>query len=315
MKLRDTVALPVRARRQIDEVCDRFETAWRAGNRPDLGDFLNGVPDPTKVQLFRELVALDRDFRRQQGELLTASEYHARFPEFADALDSTFVGDCFTVTSPMSPRARGGDVSEALRVAGYEVLDEVGRGGMGIVFRARQTALGREVAVKVIRSAEFASERELRRFRDEAEAVARLDHPNIVPIHEVGESRGLPYFSMKLVPGASLERRLDPFQNDPRASARLLVVAAEAIHHAHQRGILHRDLKPANILVDEAGAPHITDFGLARRIDPEAERNDSRAFAGTPAYMSPEQASGRSEALTTAVDVYGLGLRCWPMPS
>ncbi len=161
--------------------------------------------------------------------------------------------------------------------------------------------------MKVIRSAEFASEKELRRFRDEAEAVARLDHPNIVPIHEVGESRGLPYFSMKLVPGASLDRRLDSFQNDPRASARLMVVAAEAIHHAHQRGILHRDLKPANILVDDQSAPHVTDFGLARRIDPDATGNDSRIFAGTPAYMSPEQTSGRPEELTTAVDVYGLG--------
>ena len=144
----------------------------------------------------------------------------------------------------------------------------------------------------MIKSGGFASEGECLRFQNEAEAVAQLDHPHIVPIFEVGESRGLHYFSMKLVAGTSLDRRLGDFSRDPRAAARLVAIVAEAIHHAHQRGIFHRDLKPANILVDEQGEPHVTDFGLARRIEGDGDLTHSGAIVGTPSYMSPEQATG-----------------------
>jgi tetratricopeptide (TPR) repeat protein len=137
--------------------------------------------------------------------------------------------------------------------------------------------------------------------------VARLDHPHIVPIYEVGQHRGLRFFSMKLIAGASLDKKLAAFAADFEASARLVAIVAEAVHHAHQRGILHRDLKPANILLDEDGKPHVTDFGLARRIENDSELTQSGMPMGTPSYMSPEQARGERGALTTATDVYGLG--------
>ncbi len=192
-------------------------------------------------------------------------------------------------------------------IAGYEILGELGRGGMGVVHKARQTALGRLVALKLIRSAEFATAAELSRFQNEAEAVARLDHPHIVPIYEVGQHRGLRFFSMKLIAGVSLDKKLAAFAADFAAAAHLVAIVAEAVHHAHQRGILHRDLKPANILLDEEGKPHVTDFGLARRIENGSELTQSGMPMGTPSYMSPEQARGERGGLTTATDVYGLG--------
>jgi WD40 repeat protein len=197
---------------------------------------------------------------------------------------------------------------ERLRYFGdYEIRRELGRGGMGVVYEARQISLNRPVALKMIRAGVLADDAELRRFQNEADAVAALDHPGIVTIYEVGEHDGQSYFSMKLVPGESLAARLDRYRDDPRAAARLVAEAAEAVHHAHLRGILHRDLKPANILVDEQGQPHVTDFGLAKKVEGDSELTQSGAILGTPAYMAPEQASGRRGAATTSSDVYGLG--------
>jgi WD40 repeat protein len=163
------------------------------------------------------------------------------------------------------------------------------------------------VALKMLRSDVLATDDELRRFQNEAEAVALLDHPHIVPTVEVGEHGGRRYFTMKLISGQSLDRKLNEYTADAKATARLVATAAEAVHHAHQRGILHRDLKPANILLDDRGQPHVTDFGLAKRVEGDSELTQSGAILGTPAYMSPEQAWGRRGAVTTASDVYGLG--------
>ena len=189
----------------------------------------------------------------------------------------------------------------------YEIHEELGRGGMGVVYRARQMTLNRQVALKMIRAGVLADDVELRRFQNEAEAVAQLDHPGIVPVYEVGEHQGQRYFSMKLITGGSLGGRLDAYKDDPRAAAALLAEVAEAVQHAHARGILHRDLKPANILLDERGKPHVTDFGLAKKLEESIELTQSGAVMGTPAYMSPEQSLGRRAAVTTASDVYGLG--------
>jgi len=189
----------------------------------------------------------------------------------------------------------------------YELIKELGRGGMGVVYKARQISLNRPVALKMIRSAALASDDDLRRFQNEAEVVASLDHPNIVPILEVGDHDGQRYFSMKLIGGTSVDKKLADYITVPREAAKLLQKAALAVHHAHQRGILHRDLKPSNIVLDERGEPFVTDFGLAKRADGDNELTHSGLILGTPAYMAPEQASGRRGAVTTASDVYGLG--------
>src|SRR5262245_22593143 len=208
------------------------------------------------------------------------------------------------------PNGDGADPPRGTKVryfGDYELIQVLGRGGMGVVYKARQRSLNRLVAVKMIKAGHWASADEVRRFHNEAEAVANLDHPGIVPIHEVGEHRRRHYFSMKLIEGPSLADRLADYAADPRQAARVVATIARAVHHAHQRGILHRDLKPSNILLDAAGQPHVTDFGLARRIEPSAEFSASGSVVGTPSYMSPEQAEGHRGTITTATDVYGLG--------
>ncbi len=192
-------------------------------------------------------------------------------------------------------------------IGDYETVSVLGQGGMGIVYKARQISLNRLVALKMIRNAEFANEDQVRRFQNEAEAVATLDHPGIVPIYEVGTHEDMRYFSMKLVEGQGLDKALEDLAKDPRAAARVVSEVADAVNHAHRRGILHRDLKPANILLDGEGRAHVTDFGLAKRIEHDAGLTVSGAIMGTPSYMSPEQAVGRSSLVTTASDVYGLG--------
>jgi serine/threonine protein kinase len=192
------------------------------------------------------------------------------------------------------------------RIGDFELLRRVGEGAKGIVFEARQMSLNRRVALKMIKAGVFAGEAALRRFRIEAEAVAHLDHPRIVPIYGVGEHQDCHYFSMKLVNGGSLARRLPAYSADPRAAARLVAEVAQAIQHAHDRGILHRDLKPSNILLDEEGRPLVTDFGLAKRFGEDSSVTQSGAIIGTPSYMAPEQASGQKLAVTAVTDVYGL---------
>jgi serine/threonine-protein kinase len=191
------------------------------------------------------------------------------------------------------------------RFGDYELVEELGHGGMGVVYRARQQAPERLVALKVIRAGELATAEDVRRFRLEANEAARLDHPHIVPVYEVGEHAGRHFFTMKLLQGGSLARHLGRFQHDPKAAARLVATVARAVHHAHQRQLLHRDLKPGNVLLDAAGQPHVADFGLAKRLGGSGEASQS-VGAGTPEYMAPEQARGEAR-LTTAADVYGLG--------
>ncbi|QDV38513.1 protein kinase domain-containing protein [Tautonia plasticadhaerens] len=189
----------------------------------------------------------------------------------------------------------------------YELLEEIARGGMGVVYRARQISLNRPVALKVIRAGHLADEGDVRRFRLEAEAAAALDHPGIVPVFEVGRHRGQDFFSMGYVAGRSLAQELAAGPLPSRRAAELLQQVAEAVAYAHGRGVLHRDLKPANILLDGRGRPRVTDFGLAKRVEGDSGLTRSGAVVGTPSYMPPEQAEGRNVEVGPAADVYGLG--------
>jgi serine/threonine-protein kinase len=199
------------------------------------------------------------------------------------------------------------------RVGDYELLVELGRGGMGVVYQARQVSLDRMVAVKMILRGATASADDLARFRAEAEAVARLDHPGIVPVYEVGELEQQPYFSMKFVAGTTLARRLAEGPLAAREAAALLAPICRAVDFAHRQGILHRDLKPSNILIDLDGRPHVTDFGLAKRMADREGLTHTGAILGTPSYMAPEQAAGSRGEIGPASDVYSLGTMLYAM--
>jgi serine/threonine-protein kinase len=189
----------------------------------------------------------------------------------------------------------------------YELLEEVGRGGMGVVYKARQISLNRIVALKMILSGRLADEDDLQRFRTEAEAAGRLQHPNIVAIHEVGEVDGQQFFSMEFIEGSSLAQHLMAGPLPSRVAARYVRQVARALHHAHRHGILHRDLKPGNIMLDRDDEPHVTDFGLAKRLGGDSGQTRTGAVVGTPSYMAPEQAAGKTRELGPACDIYGLG--------
>jgi TolB-like protein/Tfp pilus assembly protein PilF/predicted Ser/Thr protein kinase len=189
----------------------------------------------------------------------------------------------------------------------YELLEEVGRGGQGVVFRARQKSLNRTVALKVISLGQWASKAHLKRFRREAEAAASLDHPCIVPIYEVGERDGSCYFSMKFVEGGQLDEVVRRTLMSIRQAVELIAKIARTVHYAHEHGILHRDIKPGNILLDQKGEPHLTDFGLARLVETESTVTRTMEVLGTPSYMAPEQAVGNNAAISSVTDVYGLG--------
>src|SRR5438477_2178429 len=189
----------------------------------------------------------------------------------------------------------------------YELLEEIGRGGQGTVYRAHQKSLNRTVALKVIVPGPWTIATHLKRFRREAEAAANLDHPGILPIYEVGERDGCCYFSTKFVEGGQLDQIVGRAPQSIRQSAELIANVARTVHYAHEHGILHRDIKPGNILLDANGEPHLTDFGLARLVESESSVTHTLEVLGTPSYMAPEQAVGNNSAVSSVTDVYGLG--------
>ncbi len=189
----------------------------------------------------------------------------------------------------------------------YELLEEIGRGGMGVVYKARQKALDRVVAIKMILATHLASPEHIRRFQVEALAAARLRHSNITQIHDVGQHHGQHYFTMEYVAGESLAQRIARQRLSFDAIVPLLSTVARAVDHLHAQGVVHRDLKPSNILLDREGQPYVTDFGLAKVFVPGSEATATGVIAGTPSYMAPEQASGHSSEVGPAADIYSLG--------
>ena len=222
-------------------------------------------------------------------------------------------GDAPTGAWPSGSGEVPPEAGDGASFGGCELLEELGRGGMGVVYRARQAGLGRVVALKRLLQGARALPQDVERFHFEAESAARLDHPHIVPVHLVATHEGQPYFLMKYIEGTTLARRLAEGPLPPVEAARLLAPVCRAIAYAHQQGVLHRDLKPSNILIDLEGRPHVSDFGLAKRIDADASLTRSGAILGTPSYMAPEQAAANRGPIGPASDVYSLGAILYQM--
>jgi serine/threonine protein kinase len=326
-----------------ERACAAFAEAWKTGERPQLEPYLESTQEPQAAELFAALLELELTYRVRAGEQPVVSDYLVRFPSREKLIRSIFHkvipeagGEGAKPPSrqetprlnPPAPVARLGDSSTILpqreataavpfdlpNIPGYELLAELGRGGMGVVYKARQTHLNRTVALKMIRAGEYVGAQELARFRIEAEAAARLDHPHIVRIYEFGVQNDRPYFSMEFVEGENLARRSNDDPMPPGQAAQLVEALAQAVHYIHQHHIVHRDLKPANVLLTAAGVPKIADFGLAKRLDSSAELSGtstplsaSGIILGTASYMAPEQAAGKTKEIGPPVDIYALG--------
>lgn len=329
----------------LEEVIRRFERAWQSGtNRPDVVQFL---PESCarRVELLVELTQIDLEFRLTAGEPARAADYLIRFPELRDRRDAVndlilseyrllerfgravaptqfldgypdhrteLFGDLSGASDTLTPTPHSFDPPVFTpTIPELEIERELGRGGMGVVYLAHQPSLNRRVAVKTLRAGPAATTADRARFQREAEAIARLDHPHIVPIYKVGEwtlpgsDVHIPYFVMKFYPGGSLESATAANLPLDRLAG-LVETIARAVDHAHRRGVLHRDLKPSNILLDDHGQPHVADLGLASVYDQNSSVTGTGTVVGTPAYMAPEQATTPGQ-VTTAADVYGLG--------
>ncbi len=333
----------LRRLRLIDRVCDLFEAAWKTGQAPRVEDFLSTTPEADRPALLPELVVLEVFHRRRRGEDARPEEYRARFP----ALDPAWLADLLGSSPPTdfpptlaADRGRGAATHDTTNWAGgetvvagvagprgqpfgdYELLEAIGHGGMGIVYRAWHRPTRRVVALKVIRPdrLEALSDGQRRewmdRFRKEAQAAARVDHPQVVTVYDSGEVGGRPFYSMRYVDGRTLAELLRDGPLPDRRAADWLEQVARAVHHIHARGVLHRDLKPRNILIDRQDRPHVADFGVAKGQDGSGLSLPSGPVMGTPSYMSPEQAK-RAAGLTperdAPSDVYSLGATFYEM--
>jgi len=274
----------------LAELLDEMTRGARNGKSVDLQAVCEAHPE------------LEQELRELWGAVMVADAVAMR--SNSASLDET---------SPVPTSVDAKELELPARFGDYQLLKELGRGGMGVVYRARQISLDRIVAIKLILRGDLATDLEQARFRSEAEAIALLEHPNIVPIFEVGAQRGRLYFSMRYIQGETLETRLQRGPLPDREAARLLLQIARATHYAHAQNVLHRDIKPANILIDRDGSPFITDFGLAKRIGDDAGLTRTGAVLGTPSYMAPEQAAGSRGKIGPAADVYSLGALLYAM--
>ena len=305
----DMAALSGAARDLVARYTAGWDRALRGAAAPDLEAHLSELSQADRSGVRAVLEEVDRAHRAESEPLppedrtldLPASAGPAVTDTHPD-LDLTFDSFGATLDAPGGP---AGDLPAA---AGYEILGELGRGGMGVVYKARQVGLNRIVALKMVLTGAHASPHQLARFRTEGEAVARLHHPHIVQIFEVGERDGLPYFSLEYLDGGCLADQIKREPQPPRRAAGVTALLARGVQYAHAHGIMHRDLKPANILFDSDGVPKITDFGLAKKLDEGADSHtQSGTIVGTPSYMAPEQARGDTHRIGPAADTYSLG--------
>lgn len=277
---------------RLDAIVSAYLQAVEAGEDPRPQELLDREPD-----LAEELEAFFEAHKRMQ----TMAE---PLKPVAQAAHIDLPDDDF---SKLNPNAEGDSAtSQACRFGDFELLKKIGEGGMGAVYKARDLRQWNIVALKLLLAGRFARPSDLSRFRNEAEMVTEVDHPNIVPVLDVGEHQGRPFFSMKLMAG-SLADRIEHFRDDPRAAVAIVATLARAVHHVHERGILHRDLKPGNVLLDADGRPHLTDFGLGKWLNQTTDLSAPQAIIGTASWMAPEQAGDSRRNVTKAVDVYGLG--------
>jgi eukaryotic-like serine/threonine-protein kinase len=310
----------------VDTVCQQFKEAWVAGPAPRIEDYLSLCGDHEYRKLLRALLEVELECGDHSANSQLAAEYTSRFPHDAELIAEVLRGHAVAetvdmpVSSPLLSNTQVGDndaahPSEAktqVNHAGsdfgdFEIIEEISRGGMGVVYKARQKTLNRIVALKMILAGEFASKEDVDRFYSEAEAAARLDHPGIVPIYEVGQCAGQHYIAMGYVDGASLASRLKQGPLPAREAAQIVGVTAKAVHYAHQHGIIHRDLKPSNVLIGTNGIPRVTDFGLAKLIEGNSTLTATGQILGTPSYMPPEQAQGNLSQVEATADIYSLG--------
>jgi serine/threonine protein kinase len=280
---------------------------WLQGERFTIEAYFEHYPElRNDIPAQRALVAGEIALRREAGEILDPGEFRARFPHLAE-----WLADRFDSVRPQTSDddSSNDDLADHPwpSIPGFEILAEIGRGGMGIVYKARQSKLNRVVALKMLLGGPAAGAKAVGRFRAEAEAVAQLQHPYIVQIFDIIEHDGQLYLALEYLSGGNLAKQIACVPQPPELAADYVRKLAQAMQFAHERGIIHRDLKPSNILLTADGIPKITDFGLAKRLDGGTSTTKTGAVLGTPDYMSPEQADGRSREVGPLADVYSLG--------
>jgi tRNA A-37 threonylcarbamoyl transferase component Bud32 len=295
---------------QIDTICDSFEAAWRSGVAPQIGEYLHQGDSAIRERLLSELLLVDREFRIRQGQSASREDYQLWFPEFAGTIESL---EFATIVERRRASITLNTEYVGLKLGNFELLEVLGMGASGTVWKARDTQLRRLVAIKIPRHSNL-SEVERERFLREGRASAQLRHPNIVAVYDVRNEGGRVFIVTEYVHGSDLKLWLESHQPAPREAANLAGLLGEALHHAHEQGVVHRDLKPANVLMSTTDAsPHIADFGLAKWTTDSVAMTVEGNILGTPAYMSPEQARGNVAQVDRRSDVYALGALLYEM--